>query len=173
MLIIQIFLGAIALTMSRQLYWLFVGAVGFVLGFFLTTRFLPAQSEGMILVYSLGAGFLFMIAAFALQKMAVELAGFVLGGYLSFILLDYLKWGHPDFAWLAFLIGGLIGFGLMIALFDWTLITLSSIFGALLIAQPIQSMYGLQTSRLLFFVLIVLGIGIQAIFWRQEHSLQT
>lgn len=173
MLIIQIFLGAIALTMSRQLYWLFVGAVGFVLGFFLTTQFLPAQSEGMILVYSLAAGFVFMLAAFALQKIAVELAGFIAGGYMTFILLDYLNWGHPEFAWLAFLLGGLIGFGLMIAAFDWTLIILSSIFGAMLIVQPIQSMYGLQTSRLLFIALVALGIGIQAIFWRQEHSMQT
>jgi hypothetical protein len=173
MLIIQIFLGAIALTMSRQLYWLFVGAVGFVLGFFLTTQFLPPQTEGMLLVYSLGAGVLFMIAAFALQKVAVELAGFVVGGYMAYIMMDYLKWGNPDLAWLAFLIGGLIGFGLMIALFDWTLITLSSIFGAMLIVQPIQSMYGLQTSRLLFVALLVLGISVQTIFWRQEASLPT
>ena len=173
MLIIQIFLGAIALTMSRQLYWLFVGAVGFVLGFFLTTQFLPAQTEGMTLVYSLGVGGVFMIAAFALQKIAVELAGFIVGGYMAYILMDYLKWGHPDLAWLAFLIGGLIGFALMIALFDWTLIILSSIFGAMMVVQPIQSMYGLPTSRLLFIVLVVLGISVQAIFWRQEASMQT
>jgi hypothetical protein len=113
------------------------------------------------------------MAAFALQKMAVELAGFVVGGYLAYMLLDYLNWGHPEFGWLAFLFGGLIGFGLMIALFDWTLIVLSSIFGSLLIIQPIQGMYGLQTSRLLFIALIVLGISIQAIFWRQERPLQT
>lgn len=173
MLIIQIFLGAIALTMSRQLYWLFVGAVGFVIGFFLTTQYLPTQSEGMILVYSLGAGFLFMIAAFAFQRIAVELAGFIAGGYLTYVLLDYLKWGNSTLIWLGFLIGGLIGFALMVTMFDWTLIILSSVFGTLLIVQPIQSMYGIQTARILFFVLIVLGIGIQAIFWRQEPSTQT
>jgi len=173
MLIIQVFLGAVALTMSRQLYWLFVGAVGFVLGFFMTTQFLPPQSEGMILVYSLGTGFVFMIAAFALQRIAVELAGFVAGGYMTYALLESLHWGQPTLIWLAFLVGGLIGFGLMVIFFDWTLILLSSIFGTLLIVQPIQNLYGVQTSRLLFVALIILGISIQAIFWRQEQSLQT
>ncbi len=172
MLIIQIFLGAIALIMSRQLYWLFVSAVGFVLGFFLTTQYLPAQSESMILVYSLGAGFVFMLAAFAFQRIAVEMAGFIAGGYLTYMLLGYLNLGNPTLTWLGFLIGGLIGFGLMVTKFDWTLIILSSVFGTLLIVQPVQSMYGVHTARLLFIILIVLGIGIQTIFWRQEPSIQ-
>jgi len=59
-----------------------------------------------------------------------------------------------------FLIGGILGAILFLALFDWALILFSSVLGARLITPAIALA---QTSRtILFVVLIVVGIIVQS-----------
>jgi hypothetical protein len=63
-------------------------------------------------------------------------------------------------SWLAYLFGGLVGAVLVIALFDWALLILSSLTGSAMIVQTI----GLQAipSGLVFVVLAGLGVAVQA-----------
>jgi len=134
--IFRILIGILVLTLGRKLFWLFVAVVGFAFGASLGSQFFQGQPDWVILIIALGAGLLGALLALFLQKVAIALAGFIGGGYIALYLVNALGWGTPDSsAWLPFLIGGVIGLVLMIALFDWALIALSSLIGAGLIVQ--------------------------------------
>jgi hypothetical protein len=69
-------------------------------------------------------------------------------------------------SWLPFLIGGFIGALLLVVLFNWALIVLSSLAGANFILQ------GIRITALpavgLFILLVVVGIVIQGILLRKR-----
>lgn len=159
--IVRILVGVALLILGRRLFWLFVGLVGFVAGITLATQFLSGQPDWLVLVIALVAGLLGVLLALFLQQLAVGVAGFVAGGYIIVNLLSMLM-GETDqlLYWLIFLIGGIIGAVLVILLFDWALIVLSSLTGATLIVQAA----GLNPTLtlVLFVVLLVVGFVIQA-----------
>ena len=67
-----------------------------------------------------------------------------------------------------FLIGGIIGAILLLALFDWTLIVLSAVVGAYLIQHTIVLP---QTGATILFVgLAVIGIVVQAAAFRGRRA---
>lgn len=159
--IVRILVGVALLILGRRLFWLFVGLVGFVAGITLATQFLSGQPDWLVLVIALVAGLLGVLLALFLQQLAVGVAGFVAGGYIIVNLLSMLM-GETDqlLYWLIFLIGGIIGAVLVILLFDWALIVLSSLTGATLVVQAA----GLNPTLtlVLFVVLLVVGFVIQA-----------
>ena len=53
--------GAVALLFGRKLFWLFVAAAGFVLGYNVATRILPGNSPALALGLALGAGTVFVL----------------------------------------------------------------------------------------------------------------
>ena len=61
---------------------------------------------------------------------------------------------------MVFVIAGIIGASLVIALFDWALIALSSIIGAAIIVRAIA--LPPPWTAILFVVLLIAGIAIQA-----------
>lgn len=159
--IVRILVGVALLILGRRLFWLFVGLVGFVAGITLATQFLSGQPDWLVLVIALVAGLLGVLLALFLQQLAVGVAGFVAGGYIIVNLLSMLMAETDQLLyWLIFLIGGIIGAVLVILLFDWALIVLSSLTGATLIVQAA----GLNPTLtlVLFVVLLVVGFVIQA-----------
>jgi hypothetical protein len=158
--IVRIVAGIALLALGRKLFWLFVGVAGFVLGFSLATQFFRGQPDWIVLVIALVAGLVGVLLALFLQRFAVGVAGFIAGGYILINLLNALGWQTGQFAWLPFVIGGIIGAVLVLILFDWALIILSSLTGATLIAQAIH--FGPLITALAFIVLIILGVVIQA-----------
>ena len=112
---------------------------------------------------SLGA-----LLALFLQKVAIVLAGFAVGGYLTMVLAAPLLGGtgiqYPG-AWLCFLIGGILGAILLFAFFNWALIILSSMHGAQLILRSLVPPHRYFT--ILFALLAVTGIVIQATTYRR------
>jgi hypothetical protein len=157
-------LGLALLTTGRKLYWLFVGVVGFVLGITLSKLFFPTESELALVAIALVAGVLGAVLAFFLQRLAVGVAGFAAGGYLLEGALETLEIGIPE--WIVFLIGGIVGVVLVVALFDWALIILSSLMGASMLANIIPSEGWLLT--LIFVGLSIAGIGMQVTSMRAE-----
>jgi hypothetical protein len=160
MVTFRILVGIAVLTLGRKLFWLFVGAVGFVLGMSLATQFLGGQPDWVILLIALIAGLIGTLLALFLQRVAVGLAGFIAGGYITINLLAVLGWETGWIPWLSFVIGGVIGAVLVAALFDWALIILSSLTGATLIVQAIR--VGSLLAALLFIVLLIVGVATQA-----------
>ena len=168
MLVFEILVGIAALTLGRKLFWVFVGAIGFVFGFIIATQFFYNQSDWIVLIISLVAGLLGTIFAIFLQRLALWLAGFVAGGYFIISLLNILGWKTDHLSLLFFIIGGIIGVLLVITLFDWALIILSSLTGAAFIAQAFQ--FGRMITALLFTLLFVVGLITQAgLMKREQH----
>jgi hypothetical protein len=145
--------------MGRRLYWLFLGGVGFILGFEAAKRILDGQSHGIILIIAVLAGVIGALFAVFLQKFAIAAGGFLAGGYLLVLLLRQLDINLIHYHWLVFIAGGIIGALLMKILFGWTLIVVSSAVGALLILPSLHA--GPRLTNLLFLLLLALGIVIQ------------
>jgi len=159
MSLFRIFLGIVMLTMGRRLFWLFLGGIGFILGFDLAERLIHGQLQSVILLIALFAGVIGAALAVFLQKFAVIAGGFFAGGYLFIELLKELGVSTVHYHWLLFIIGGVVGAFLMSVLFSWTLIILSSSIGSILILQTLH--LGPQITKLLFIFLLAFGIAIQ------------
>ena len=167
----RILLGVLLLAFGRRLFWLFVGAVGFVGAIQFANRYLQGQPDETVVIFALIAGFVAAIMAVTLRKIALGAAGFLVGGYLFMNLLAATGQEHQVALavgqggaqlapWLAFLVGGLLGAVLMNALFVWTLIVLSSMSGAALICESLRLQS--QPSSIIFTVLVFVGVLAQS-----------
>lgn len=107
--IVQFILGGALLIAGRKLFWLFVGAVGFVVGMTLATMFVASDSEVLKLIIALIAGALGAGLALAMQSLAVGLAGFLAGGYGVLTLLNLMDWNLGNLQWLLVIVGGVFG----------------------------------------------------------------
>jgi hypothetical protein len=155
---LKIVLGIIILTRGRRLYWLFLGGVGFFLGFGLAERLTHGQ-HGVIVIIAVVAGVAGALLAVFLQKFAIIAGGFLGGGYLLVELFRELGIAVVHYDWLVFLLGGICGAFLMWLLFGWTLVVLSSVLGSVLILQAVHVTSGVR--KLLFVLLTVSGFAIQ------------
>ena len=158
--IIQIFIGIILVFLGRKLFWFFVGAAGFLAGLIIAPRFFEAQPGWVLLLIALAAGLLGALLAVVLQRFAVALAGFFMGGYLLTSLLAALRVDVGGLSWVVFVIGGLVGAVLVSLLFDWALIFLSALTGAVLVSQSLPVSPALMV--VVFVILLVAGVAIQA-----------
>jgi hypothetical protein len=155
---INILLGAALLLAGHRLFWLFVGAIGFVAGLQLATQFWQGP-EGLSIVVGLVVGVLFALLAIFLQGAAIGVAGFLAGGYILTVLAGMLGLNQGAFSWVVYVIGGIVGLILVFFLFDWAIITLSSLAGASLITQAFAVPGG--TAGIVFLILVILGVVIQ------------
>jgi hypothetical protein len=152
--------GALLLIAGRRLFWLFVGLVGFFAGLRFAPAFLSGQPEWMQWLVAVLFGLLGMFLAVVLQRFAVVLAGFLVGGFFAAELFG-LDFAQPELVGvLVFVIGGIVAAALAVWLFEGTLILLSSLAGASLIADGLA--LGSGTRGLAIIGLTVLGIAIQA-----------
>ena len=160
------------LTMGRRLYWLFLGGVGFVLGFEAAKRVLEGQPHSLILIIAMLGGVVGALLAVFLQKFGIAAGGFLAGGYLLILLLRQIGMTMVHYQWLVFLIGGMAGAFLMTILFGWTLIVISSAIGALLILPSLHA--GPRVTNLLFLLLLAAGIAVQyGLFERKYRRSRT
>ncbi len=157
--IVSILVGLAVLLAGRKLFWLFVGAVGFVLGLSLAFQLLADQPAWLILTAALFLGLAGILVAIFVQTAAVAVAGFLMGGYALSWLFQRFNFDLSQWGWLLFVIGGVLGILLALYLFDAALIILSSLTGATLIVQVTN--FSPVVTIILFVVLVVLGIFIQ------------
>jgi len=161
--ILQVTAGLALLILGRRLFWLALAALGFVAGMSYASDFLPGQSEGTALLIGLAAGLIGALLAVFLQKIAIGAAGFLAGGYLALGLFRLI--GAEPSA-LGFLVGGVIGLVLIYPLFDWGLIILSSLAGALILVQTLDA--ARAVSAMAFAVAFVIGLIIQSSLHRRR-----
>lgn len=165
--LVNIILGGALLVAGRKLFWLFVGAAGFVTGMQLATRF-SQSSEGLAIIIGLVIGLIFALLAIFLQRIAIAIAGFLAGGYILTVLAGMLGLDAGAFVWIVYVIGGIIGVILVSLLFDWALITLSSLAGASLVVQGLFPQNA--TGGLIFIILFIIGVVIQGSVLRYERQ---
>lgn len=170
MSIIRILTGLILLLVGRKLYWLFIAVLGFIAGFILAEALLPEISTWILILISLIIGSLCALLAVFVNQLAVALAGFLGGGMLAVQLIDLFDLSSGGY-WILFLIGGIIGVILAALLFDWVLIVLSSLAGAILIGSVWQDPS--PWVNILILILFLVGLLIQASLLRRERKLTT
>ena len=166
--VLNIFVGIALLILGRKLFWLFVACVGFAVGFTYAQQLWGTQSALMILVIALVLGLIGALLAIFLQRVAIGLAGFVAGGYITVAVMNLIGLEGDPFLWLLYVIGGIIGALLLFFMFDWALIALSSIIGAALIIQQLEFSPTLKMT--LFFGLLLAGFVFQTALLRREPS---
>lgn len=151
--------GAAMLIFGRRLFWVFVASAGFIVGALLTAHFLQGHTQPWVLqVTAVACGVVGAVLAVVAQKIAAGVGGALAGAYLSHAIA--MATGGADMAWLAFLVGGVVGATLLLLLFDWALIALSSLTGAVVLAQHLPAPY--PWPALAFLFLLVFGLAIQS-----------
>ncbi|HKS31659.1 MAG TPA: hypothetical protein VJR28_04560, partial [Chthoniobacterales bacterium] len=112
------------------------------------------------LSFAILLGFIGALLALFVQKLAIGLAGFIAGGRFAVGLVATFVAQYASHYWLIFIIGGLIGTILLLMLFDWALIFVSSLIGAHLITSAIS--LPPTGEVLLFSALVLFGALVQA-----------
>lgn len=170
--LVNILLGIALLVAGRKLFWLFVAAAGFVLGTQLVVRSFHGP-EWLGLVVGIVVGLLFAALAMFLKTIAIAVAGFLVGGSILLALARLFGIDPGGLAWLVYVVGGVIGIILVSVLFDWALISLSSLSGAALIIQELTAVNRMPTAipaSVIFFVLVIVGVVIQGGGLRRERK---
>jgi len=156
----RILSGLLLLFLGRRLFWLFVGLLGFVSGMTFAARFFSNQPGWLLFLLALGCGLIGIFLALFLQRLAIAIAGFLAGAFFATALMEAVSWSVAPF--IPVLIGGILGLILLSVMFDWALIFLSSVTGAILIARSLSLEQ--PFTALAFLVLLLLGIVFQARF---------
>jgi len=168
MIWLRIIVGIALLIAGRRLFWLFVGLIGFISGIHIAPHFFPGRPEWMILAIALVAGILGALIALFLQWLAIGLAGFSAGAYIGLRLLQVWEWKTGEINWIFFLIGGILGTLLIIVLFSWALIILSSLVGAGVITEAIHA--GQWVTAFFFIALFTAGVVVQSRLMKMKPS---
>ena len=168
--VVNIVFGLIVLTLGRKLFWLFVGLIGFAVGFHYGASVWQLQSQLLLIGIAVLMGIIGAVLAVFFQKIAVGLAGFVGGGFIALNLINLLGIRLDQIVWLPYLIGGVIGMLMLFFIFDWALILISSLAGASMITEALSLNPGLEIG--LFLALVICGLVIQTALYRNSASLK-
>jgi|SRR5215831_333307 len=153
-------IGIVVLLFGRKLFWLCVAAVGFLAGVELAPHLVNEPSTLLQLTVAIVLGLIGALLALLLQKIAIAVFGFLAGGKLAGAIAAAFFVHYAQYSTIIFVVGGLIGAILLLTLFDWALIVVSSLIGAHLIQNAI--VLPPSGSTVVFLGLAVIGILIQA-----------
>ena len=165
--IISALVGVALLLLGRRLFWLFVAALGFAIGLQLAPYLSQNPPLWLSLLLSLGLGLLGALLAIMLQKLAIGIAGFLVGGRAAVAIAAALWLNHAHYSVITFVVGGIIGALLLVALFDWALIIFSAIEGARLIADTVH--LPSTGATVLVVALALFGIFVQGAMFRRSR----
>jgi hypothetical protein len=160
-------IGAVVLLFGRKLFWLCVAAIGFAAGVTLASQIVHEPTALLQLTFALLLGFIGALLALFVQKFAIALVGFLAGGRFAVGLVATFVAQYASHYWLIFILGGLVGTVLLLMLFDWALIFVSSLVGAHLITSAIA--LPATGEILLFSALVLFGILVQAASMRRRR----
>src|SRR5206468_5056566 len=158
--IVGVLIGVVILFFGRKLFWLCVAAVGFAVGVEIAPQLVNEPSSLLALVIALVFGVLGALLALFLQKVAIAMLGFLAGGKLATAIAAAFFVHYAQYSTIIFVVGGIIGAILLLAVFDWALIVVSSFIGAYLIQSAI--VLPPIGSTLVFVALAIIGIVVQA-----------
>jgi hypothetical protein len=159
--LINILVGLAILLYGRQLFWIFVGGVGFTLGLSLAEHLLATAPHWQVLLIGLAIGVLGAFCAVVFERVAVTVAGFLAGGAIAIRVVSIMAPHADPLIWIVLsLAGGFVGALVVATLFDWALIVLSSAVGAVLVTDSIPRIP--ISAAVLFAVLLAFGIVMQA-----------
>ena len=170
MAILNIIIGAMLLALGRKFFWFFVAATGFYAGLEVASHFLHGTPPWMAFLLGIVIGLAGALLAYFAQKFMIGLAGFLAGiliasRLLTFFAPQYL--GNPWY-WVIVLVAGMIGVALMLVIFEWALIILSSFAGSILIVNGLS--LGSLIALAVGIVLFIIGLTVQNDIRLRESS---
>ena len=142
------------------------GGIGFVTGLQFAANFWQGP-DTLALVFGLIVGVIFALLAVFLETIAIGIAGFFAGGYFLTALAGLLGMDTSTIFWIIYVIGGILGLVIVNYLFDWAIITLSSLAGSSLLLQAFFSQSG--AGGAIFAVLFIIGVIVQGSVLRSEQ----
>jgi hypothetical protein len=163
--IVGVLIGVVILFFGRKLFWLCVAAVGFAVGVEIAPLLVNESSSLLALLIALVFGVLGALLALFLQKVAIAVLGFLAGGKLATAIAAAFFVQYAQYSTIIFVAGGIIGAILLLAVFGWALIVVSSFIGAYLIESAI--VLPPTGSTLVFIGLAILGMFVQAASFRR------
>jgi hypothetical protein len=155
-------IGGLMLVFGRKLFWLFVGCIGFAAGINYAEQFLGKQPDLIVMAIAVLLGVFFAVSAIFFERAAVGLAGFLAGGFISLYFVDMAGFSETHFIWLVCLGGGILGTALLTFIFDWALIFISSLMGAMLLMPIISVQVEPRFVQWAFVGLVITGAAVQA-----------
>jgi len=163
----QIVIGLIEALFGRKLYWVFVALAGFAVGWVLAPAIFGGLPTWAWVLIGAVLGIVFALLSVKFMRFMVSIGGFFAFGAVT---VEVVRWLGAEAAqgsvvwWIAFVIGGLVGFFIMLTLFDWALIVLTSLAGAGSVATGINHFVPNEPRWLqvvLFVVILVVGLLFQ------------
>jgi hypothetical protein len=158
--ILSIAAGLLLLFAGRRFFWLVAALVAFLFTLNLFDFLFDVGWLGLILAIVAGAIFAWLATKF------VKIVGYIVGALAGAVGLPiFLGFFGIDWGWLLMaLIGAVVGFLLMMFLFDWGLIVLTAWAGANAIVGKVTGQWSLSDTiaTILVVVLIAAGIFVQA-----------
>jgi Domain of unknown function (DUF4203) len=164
--IVGVLLGIVILFFGRRLFWLCVAAAGFAVGVEVAPHLVNEPSPLLALVIAVVFGLLGALLAIFLQKVAIAVLGFLAGGKIGTAIAAAFFVQYAQYSTIIFVVAGIIGAILLLAVFGWALIVVSSFIGAYLIESAI--VLPPTGSTLIFIGLAILGMFVQAAFFRRN-----
>ena len=166
-LILSIIVGVAVLIMGRQIFWVFIAGLGFVLGLLFSSQYYDAQFGWQTLFISAGIAIVGAVLAYTVQRLAAGIAGLATGWYFSLVVLSYLNLDLGQIESVIPYIIGIISGILLFLYFDWGVIIASSLAGAAIITSATSLSKNVEVAVL--GMLAVIGIVIQSIWFMQEN----
>jgi hypothetical protein len=163
---IGVVIGIVILFFGRRLFWLCVAAVGFAVGVQIAPQLVNDPSSILALLVALVFGVLGALLALFLQKIAIALLGFLAGGKLGSAIAAAFFVHYAQYSTIIFVVGGIIGAILLLAVFNWALIVVSSFIGAYLIQTAIT--LPPTGSTIVFVALAIIGVLVQTASFRRS-----
>lgn len=153
--------GLLLVFSGRRIFWLFVATVGFLAGMKYAPVIAPGQPAWVMVAFGIFLGLAGAVLAVLLQRAAVAIAGAATGAMLASRLVPALGWADPTVFWAAVIVAALVAAVLASFLFDWALIVLTSLSGAVLVCDGLTA--APPTAKwVIGAALAVLGIASQA-----------
>jgi hypothetical protein len=162
---LDVLLGGALLVAGRRLFWLVVGAIGFIIGVEVAIRLFRGSELSTVLA-GLVLGAIFALLAVFVESIAIGLVGFLGGGYVGMSLAGLVGLDGNGAAAIAFVIGGVVGVILIAALFEWALITISSLAGASMVVTGLR--LGGSGAVTPYVLLVLAGVVIQGLALRRR-----
>lgn len=151
--------GLVLLVVGRRLYLFTIGLAGFVVGWLLVSRLELGLPPVVEIGLALAVGVTCALLVLLVQRLAVALAGFVLGGFALLWIRDFYGIELVGWQWLLLLVGAAVAAVALWAIFDTALIVFSSLIGASMLVDA-SSLDG-RAAMVMFVVLLSLGVAVQ------------
>ncbi|MYA08851.1 MAG: hypothetical protein F4060_04405 [Holophagales bacterium] len=150
--------GLLLLFLGRQLYTALIGLVGFFVVYGIPQDLLSLTSEIRLLM-AVGVGVLAALLAFIVRKVAVALAGALLGAGATLWAISFYGVRWDVLWWIVIAAAAVLGAWVLRVVFETALIVVSSFIGALLIMAAV-GLEGLPAHAGVA-LLIVVGVAFQ------------